>query len=336
MSRGRESDEIEVSGQDSFLDVVANIVGILILLVMVVGLRVSRETHDPTEAPVAQTPAVSRDDLVQAHRDARDAYRQAATAIEQLERGRRELRQLDDERLAVAAFVAEAEASLDEKRAALGVDKRRDLELRTKLLTAQTKLEKLAREQVTLAAYTPQVETIESLPTPLAKTVSGDEIEIRLEGGRAAVIPMNALAEEAMSHMEENVWRLQSRDKINVWAGPIDGFRLVCHLRKASFITPSGQQAAMPRLVAATVMPEPGMQGEPIIAETLENTRLIQFVKTQPKTTTVTIWTYDDSFEEYGVLKRKLYELGYPTAGRPLPEGAPIMSAASGTRASAQ
>ena len=36
----------QMPGQDSFLDVITNIVGILILLVLVVGLRTSHSVHN--------------------------------------------------------------------------------------------------------------------------------------------------------------------------------------------------------------------------------------------------------------------------------------------------
>ena len=44
----------QMPGQDSFLDVITNIVGILILLVLVVGLRTSHSVREASEnAPVA-------------------------------------------------------------------------------------------------------------------------------------------------------------------------------------------------------------------------------------------------------------------------------------------
>ena len=40
-----EMEADQMPGQDSFLDVITNIVGILILLVLVVGLRTTRSVH---------------------------------------------------------------------------------------------------------------------------------------------------------------------------------------------------------------------------------------------------------------------------------------------------
>jgi hypothetical protein len=55
-----------------------------------------------------------------------------------------------------------------------------------------------------------------------------------------------------------------------------------------------------------------------------------------PKTTTVTLWTYADSFSEFGKLKKMLYELGYATAARPLPPGQPIGGSPDGSKSAAQ
>ena len=53
MSRRRQSPELEF-GSDSFLDVIANIVGILIILIVIVGMKVARQ---PLENSVAAVPA---------------------------------------------------------------------------------------------------------------------------------------------------------------------------------------------------------------------------------------------------------------------------------------
>ena len=56
MSRIRAEDD-RSAGQDSFLDVVTNIVGILIILVMVIGARVRQIILEPPDAAAA--PAVA-------------------------------------------------------------------------------------------------------------------------------------------------------------------------------------------------------------------------------------------------------------------------------------
>ncbi|MEY3459635.1 MAG: Ribonuclease, partial [Planctomycetota bacterium] len=52
MSRRTQRSDLEF-GSDSFLDVVCNIVGILIILIVVVGVRVQRQPRQPVTPPVA-------------------------------------------------------------------------------------------------------------------------------------------------------------------------------------------------------------------------------------------------------------------------------------------
>jgi hypothetical protein len=48
--------------------------------------------------------------------------------------------------------------------------------------------------------------------------------------------------------------------------------------------------------------------------------------------TTVTLWCYPDSFEGFRKIREELHRLGMPTAGRPLPEGAPIGGSTDGSK----
>jgi hypothetical protein len=52
--------------------------------------------------------------------------------------------------------------------------------------------------------------------------------------------------------------------------------------------------------------------------------------------TTVTLWCYPDSFAAYRQIREELHRLGIPTAGRPLPEGAPIGGSTEGSKSVVQ
>ena len=54
------------------------------------------------------------------------------------------------------------------------------------------------------------------------------------------------------------------------------------------------------------------------------------------KTTTVTLWVYPDSFDEFRQVKADLFKLGYLVAGRPMPDGTPIGGSPDGSRSSAE
>ena len=52
--------------------------------------------------------------------------------------------------------------------------------------------------------------------------------------------------------------------------------------------------------------------------------------------TTITLWVYPTSFQDFRAVKHHLYPLGFAVAGRPLQEGRPIGGSVYGTRSSAQ
>ncbi len=337
MRRDRNQDDgAETAGQDSFLDVVANIVGILILLVMVVGLRTSQVSLQPSSSE-PQEQVVSSEEVQQAISRAMLARSRVEDVVANAREAHREALERDSERVELTAYVAGAEQEVEEKKQRLGADQRRDLEIRQQLYSAQTKLEDLAREQVTLASFDPRVQAIESLPTPLAKTVSGNELHIRLAGRRAAVIPLDQLLAEFKSDAEANLWRLESRDRATVVIGPIDGFRLRYTLRRAGFTSRSGASGTLVRLERWKLLPESNELGEPVDEAMRAGSKLMRLVsKRSAHSTTVTIWTYPDSFNEFRTLKKSLYDLGYATAGRPLPEGILIGGSPNGSQSAAQ
>ncbi|RIK75565.1 MAG: hypothetical protein DCC67_15135 [Planctomycetota bacterium] len=59
-----ESDE-GMAGQDSFIDVVCNMVGILIVLVMIVGVRATRSATASPTPPIAAPAAVDQQQVRQ-------------------------------------------------------------------------------------------------------------------------------------------------------------------------------------------------------------------------------------------------------------------------------
>jgi hypothetical protein len=52
--------------------------------------------------------------------------------------------------------------------------------------------------------------------------------------------------------------------------------------------------------------------------------------------TTVTLWCYPDSFAAYRQVREELHRLRIATAGRPLPDGAPIGGSAEGSKSVVQ
>ena len=52
--------------------------------------------------------------------------------------------------------------------------------------------------------------------------------------------------------------------------------------------------------------------------------------------TTITLWCYPDSFAAYRQVREELHRLGIATAGRPLPDNAPIGGSTEGSKSVVQ
>jgi len=333
-----------MEGQDSFLDVVANIVGILILLVMVVGVRALREPQQPAAEQAAAAAAqneAEEGELKTAYRTAVSSQAEVRDLVLRTVNVHREALMRDQERVELNTLVVAVSQEIDKRRGELDEEQKNEFDLRKKLVDAQLKLDDLSREQITLMSQGPEVEEIENVPTPLAQTVSGKEVHLRVANGHVAFIPLDDLLEQFKEHAQNNVWRLKDQNEYISTVGPVDGFRLRYCLRKGYYTLGRGsgmeQRGAMVQLVRWELLPISPQLGEPVEQALLPNSDLNNYLKKyRPEVTTVTIWIYPDSFNEFRTLRRALYDMGYPTAGRPLPQGVPIGGSPHGTKSAAQ
>lgn len=336
MARARAT-EVDDAGQDSFLDIVANTVGILILLVMVVSVRAAyRPTQEepPAEPP---KPAVTNAEVEEAAKQALATRQRVADLYRRALQARREVTEHDAERVQSTTTVAELKREVESLKDELSAEERRDFELAERASQLEAELEKLMREQVALASRPAHTEVIENLPTPLSKRVTGDEVFIYLKQGDAAFVPKEELMQACTRAIDQNTWRFDARDEASVTVGPIDGFRMQFRFRKYTVASPGGGLASRLRLVRYEFLPTPTGLGAPVEQAVKEGSALMQRLSAySPERATVTVWLYPDSFDEFRALKRALYERGYAVAGRPLPHGVRIGGSPQGTASTTQ
>src|SRR5690606_34600417 len=89
----------------------------------------------------------------------------------------------------LALVQAAVEKEIADRRAKLDEHGQKQFDVQRAIADAEIKLAQLTQEQVSLISQTPEVEEVECVPTPLAKTVEGDEIHVRLKKGLLAVVP---------------------------------------------------------------------------------------------------------------------------------------------------
>lgn len=335
--RGARDEGFEAPGQDSFLDVVANLVGILIILIMVIGAGAKSALLDASRKPEAPAPKIDVETpRVAAHEVERDVY-QLQTKIE---RQKLEVAYRQVERDQLLHLVSAAEHDLSQRREQLSESDRMEFELRRNLTQSDQQVAEVRQMQAALqaAAETPGV--IRHLPTPIAKTVFGKEVHFRLLDGKLAYVPLDELVEMMKDEAPQKLWKLKEADRTTEMIGPLHGFRMRYTLRRADYALDTNAGAMVQRRVELErfeLIPDGTQLGQPVEQALQTGSELLSVLaENDRQRTTVTVWVYPDSFRQFRALKEALYEQGYLAASRPLPSGELIAGGPSGTRSAAQ
>jgi len=328
-----------MAGHDSFLDVVTNIVGILILLVMVVGLRASQAVENATEREIAAVSTAQQaieEDLRETLQTTVHAEKEMRDLIHRAIDTRQEAMLREQERMLLTTMVAEAEQEITERRNNLSGQDQRDFDVRRKLNEAQSKLEELTREQIGLSGQDEAVEEIECEPTPLARVVTGEQTHILLADDHLAVVPFDDLLDQMASDAKNNIWRMKDEDVMERTIGPVGGFRLRYTFVKSELLARSGAGTVVAgrfsQFAQCQFLPVRSPTGEPASEALQPGSEFQQHLqRLSPQRTTVTIWAYPGNYDRLREVKREVRSLGFQIAVRPLPAGMPIGASRGGT-----
>jgi hypothetical protein len=343
MARKRPTDDqAEAPGQDSFLDVVANLVGILIILVMVVGAQAGRGllAREKAKHATATGPsdAAKSADAVAAEAAAAAVETSIGELQRKISRQNLEAALREQERNKVQLLVTVAEQRLSEHRNQLTSGDQAKYDLEEQLTSARGELAKLSQTQVALTRPLPTA--LEHLPTPMAKTVFGTEIHFRLLGGRVAYVPWDEMLSLLKADAPKHVDKLRSSPRVELSLPVVSGFGVRYILRRAEVEiesrlgTATQSRVELEKLYFIDAEPNLGVPISEALAPGSDFRGRIG--EHHPQQTTVTVWVYPDSFDDFRTLKAELFKLGYLTAGRPLPEGHPIGGSPDGSRSSAE
>ncbi len=330
----RASNEHGIGGLDSFQDIVANLVGILIILVMIVMMRARDELNQqPNDPAVEEIPL-----------EAVEQARVVATAVED------SILELDDtaqhqefelsyrkrERDRILEAITLAEQELVSQQKTLSTASQASIEMASQYEAMTKELGDLIRSRQVLKQLEPDVHVIEHMPTPMAKTVFGKEIHFRLDDGRISYVPFDELVDRMKRDAQNKVHKLHNQSQITETIGPVSGYRLRYELGYTNGVVktrtgPRLQQKI--EMLQLELIPVQAVFGEPVEEALTDGSQFLQYIKrTVPETTTVTIWVYPNSFDDFRLFKNRLFSMGFACAGRPLPEGLYISASPHGTK----
>jgi len=325
-------EELSSAGQDSFLDVVTNIVGILIILVMVVGGRIGQmglETAARGSARGAEMEAeIGRLEFELATAEgeiAGLAMQEQSIALATAAATESQVR-LATAAAAVRVEVEQRKRGVDEARVRAAESSARKAEL-------EKAIEKCTLELDGLAHLPATTKEILAFPTPIGRTVTGDEIHFRLDRGRIAYIPLTELFEHAKAQTQRRGSSIANLANRIETVGPVQGFSLD-YVIEAKVDQARGQVLIRSREWVVRPMAEE--LGETADEALAPGSRFARVLANCTPETTVTLWCYPDSFETFRRMREELHRLGLPAAGRPLPDGAPIGGSADGSKSVVQ
>ena len=320
---------------DSFLDIVANIVGILIILVMVVSIRAREAPEVSPDPPKEQSDLQSQQVKHAALQQDVARLVAASSTLDDY------LVVRDEERQRLCLILAATEDEINQQRSQLTKSDNTRHSLRSAIKTTKQKLEDLHIEHISAATNETTVVNLEHFPTPIGRSVFGREVHFQLLNGRVTYLPIDALFKEARAQARQKVWKLDKLPEATETVGPKLGFHMRYTLEKIPLPREvrmeTGRTGFMVRSKLWELIPTSMQLGE-TLEEALDNNSELrgQLATMDPDSTTITLWTYPDSFAMFRSLKKELYTLGFDAAARPLPKGVRIAGSPSGSRSTAQ
>jgi hypothetical protein len=352
MYRRRRSQREKIAFSfDSFLDVVANVIGIVVRLILVawVGARTySANMQFADDEPVPPTLA-AREELPPPKVSDDPLYSKLELTKLELDSARNQLLQKIRNLEGAKDTTQASRAALDElarKNREIEDEQRRlekELEAKgQKVQLASLSLDGLRKRGQELAG---QIKKLQELPprrkelkyhTPVSRVVQGEEMFFECRGGKVAYIDMPAFMHEIKDNMDGMAELLAKQYKVERVTSPVGAFRLQYVFERERGLLESNHNFRY-GLSGWVVEPILFKRGETLavaLSAASDFHRIADAI--DPNLTVVTFWVYPDSFEIFRALRDYLYERDVEVAGRPLPMAAPIAASRNGTKSRGQ
>lgn len=357
MRRRRRPDKEIHFSFDSFLDVVANVVGIIIKLILVawVGARTYKGFEIP-ESFTPTTPSVTQNKLI----DPNDPLMQSIidksnskTVVEGLLTSKKsELDAQIKEKKIMQQKVYELDNSLkalldQEKTINALINESTEINKNTPITMAKikTKSEQL-NEEIENLKKTKGAKNELKYKTPVSRTLQSEEMIFECKNGRITPVDIGAMLEEVSGRMQSLGEKLRKQWELDEYSQTYGAFKIKYTLERERTGLEIASLNAIPDERANFRFSLTGWVLEsldPDRGETLEqalnpNSEFMKIINSLDQNqTAVTFCVYPDSFTIYRRMRDLLHEKNIVVAGRPLNFDAPIaMSVKKGTASRGQ
>jgi hypothetical protein len=311
---------------DSFLDVVANVIGIILRLILVawVGAR----SYQAIVTLQADRQALAR--LEGELQDRKDRLQRSeglvARASQSLAAVRAERAQFEERLAAFPPIDPSSRAALVARKEA-----------------AKARRDELAERLRALPRAAPAAKVLR-YRTPVSRALQSEEMMFELRRGRVTPIDLAVLLQDVRRGMDEARDRLKTQWEVTGVTAPAGAFRmryvvvrqrgLLDALGAAGPASDTSYRYGLDSWVLEPVEERRGETADEALAPNSAFRKLVDRI--QPDLTAVTFWVYPDSFPEYRRLRDYLYGRGIEVAGRPLPSQASISASRRGTASRGQ
>ena len=360
MSR-RRPDDSAVGESDSFLDIVANIVGILIILIVIVGVRVGQTTvappspakgttpeqvaAPPVMAPIpvfVDAPPTPAPEPIPADPKLLAAIDSTQSDIERLQQ---EYNVAEDDVKRLALAIPQLRETAEQAKSEHAALRKRLVEIDETRDDIAAKLEGLADAKQDLHRQLSDVPSnnvtvLRHELNPIGRRVQGQELHFRLAGGRVSHVPLNDFIERLKPRIEQQKEWVVRFNRHEGRIGPYDGYTLEYVIERER-MTLADELRLGSRVIRISVTGWKIVPQDTLVTETIEqalqaDSRFRQTLRLADHRATLTFWVYPDSFAAYRQLQQFAYERGFAVAARPLPQGVPIAGSPDGSRSSSQ
>ncbi len=354
--RRRPASQIHFSF-DSFLDLVANVVGIILRLILVAwagarayqGLPVAVDLPGLPEArALAQTREL--DEKSQKVQKENDSLQNEVSRLESqlasiLEKSRLLEKESEEEKKREWLVDRELDAVAHERDKQAAVTRVVDEPL---FAANRLELEKEAREiaeKIQELKKVPTVKKVHTWKTPVSQTLQTDELIFECRNGKVTGIDLAVMVDEIQSGMREKGELLRNQWQIDETTKPYGPFRLKYTIEREKNALeevgggrPNDFGGFRYGLMAWELIPIDPNRGETLEECMRPGSRFRAIIdRLDNSQTAITFCVYPDSFAIYRALRDHLHEKDMVVAGRPLPMEAPIaMDAKKGTASRGQ